>query len=387
MPAKSSKIICNYVLREIVGTTVLSTLVLTAILLYGNLSKHDEDLFRALSISPLIFLELISLMLPFALSLGLPFGFSLAVIFCVGRWSADREILAMQSLGMKRTKWMKPIVILSFFVSIIACFASLQWSPISKGVFENRLKEIAWQDFQSWIESGREIGFDMGNDAGRNLISGLDSDLHQQVERASLFIGQGGGDEWRNVRISMWSVDGALLSMMHAKRSNVVKSMENGTIELDLKDVDYESFERKDDIIISKNNFVFFKKWKSPLKFSIESPNIGRNIKRLSFIEFCKNLNNRDLSETEISQGCKHFNKYASIAFSPVSICVLLISVAIKRGRRESYSNLFTGALICLLYFIVAATLGESAIPKGWGWWLANITVLTVGGLMCLKKN
>ena len=50
----------------------------TAILLYGNLSKNDEELFRALAISPLLFLELVSLMLPFALSLGLPFGFSLA---------------------------------------------------------------------------------------------------------------------------------------------------------------------------------------------------------------------------------------------------------------------------------------------------------------------
>ena len=131
----SSKIIHRYVLREILASTILCTFILTIILLYGNLSKHDEDLFRALSVSPLIFLELISLMLPFALSLGLPFGFSLGVIFCVGRWSADREVLAMQSLGMRRASWTNPILISSLVVSLIGIFASLHWSPIARGAF------------------------------------------------------------------------------------------------------------------------------------------------------------------------------------------------------------------------------------------------------------
>ena len=121
MKEAKSKIIRTYVLREILGATLLSTLVLTAILLYGNLSKNDEELFRALAISPLLFLELISLMLPFALSLGLPFGFSLAVIFCVGRWSADREVLAMQSLGIRRKLWAKPIFLSALAVSIMGC--------------------------------------------------------------------------------------------------------------------------------------------------------------------------------------------------------------------------------------------------------------------------
>jgi len=56
MKEAKSKIINSYVLREILGATLLSTLVLTAILLYGNLSKNDEELFRSLAISPLLFL-------------------------------------------------------------------------------------------------------------------------------------------------------------------------------------------------------------------------------------------------------------------------------------------------------------------------------------------
>ena len=175
MKEAKSNIIRSYVLREILGATLLSTLVLTAILLYGNLSKNDEELFRALAISPLLFLELVSLMLPFALSLGLPFGFSLAVIFCVGRWSADREVLAMQSLGIRRNLWAKPIFLSALAVSFIGCFASLHLSPVSRGVFEERVRDMIWQDFESWVEDGREIAFKVDGEGEQKFMGGLTS--------------------------------------------------------------------------------------------------------------------------------------------------------------------------------------------------------------------
>lgn len=384
MSYKSPQIIQSYVIREILGTTILCTLVLTAILLYGNLSKHDDNLFRALSISPFLFLEIISLMLPFAVSLGLPFGFSLAVIFCVGRWSSDHEIIAMQSLGVKRSHWVRPILILSFIISLLTCFSSLQWSPISRGTFEKRLKEMVWQDFQSWVDSGREINFDLEKEEGKNLISGLDLNLSQKMKRLSLSVGQGDGIKWKNVRILIWGDDRELLAILHAKNSFVSQNTNEGTVELFLEDVDYESFENEQKVVGKNSSFVSFKKWKTPLKFAIESPNLNKNIKRVPFLEFSKSLLNNELTDMECIQGLKQFNKYASIAFSPISICSLLIGVAIKKGRRETYANLFLGVFICLLFFVVGSSFGESFIPAGFGWWISNFLALLVG-YYCIK--
>ncbi len=375
----SSKIIHRYVLREILASTILCTFILTIILLYGNLSKHDEDLFRALSVSPLIFLELISLMLPFALSLGLPFGFSLGVIFCVGRWSADREVLAMQSLGMRRVSWTNPILISSLVVSLIGIFASLHWSPIARGAFEHRIREIAWHDFQNWIDSGREIGFKIDQKEGKNLIGGLDTGLHEKLEKASLLIGHGDTNEWRNVRILLWGKDRDLLAIMHAKRSTVVKDREAGAIELFLYDVDYESFEKRNEKGSQKSNFVSFQKWKKPMKFIIDSPSIEKDIKRLPLLAFLKKINDSSLDEKSYIRGLNHFNKYASIGCSPISLCPLLIFVAIRRGRRETYANLFIGVLICLLYFTLGTGLGEVIGAHGYGWWLSNLFAIFTG--------
>ncbi len=375
----SSKIIRNYIFREILGVTLLSTLVLTIILLYGNLSKNDEALFRALSISPLLFMELISLMIPFALSLGLPFGFSLAVIFCVGRWSADREVLAMQSLGIKRSLWATPVFFSALLVTAISCFASLHWSPVSRGTFEHRVRNMIWEDFQSWIDSGREIAFKLDSEGDKNLMGGLDAGLQKQITQATLSIGNGVGDNWENVRILLWAANRELLAILHAKKSIVIKDREAGSIELFLEQVDYESLEHNTAGSTKQSNFVSFEKWKQPMRFSIDTPALERDMKRLSLVEFRNMQKNGNLDRFDTIRAYNHFNKYASLGCSPLSLSALLVSVAVRSGRKETYANLFIGVLICLFYFAMGTTLGQSIGSNGYGWWIANLSFLAIG--------
>jgi lipopolysaccharide export LptBFGC system permease protein LptF len=375
----SSKIIRSYIFREILGVTLLSTLVLTIILLYGNLSKNDEALFRALSISPLLFMELISLMIPFALSLGLPFGFSLAVIFCVGRWSADREVLAMQSLGIKRSLWATPVFFSALLVTAISCFASLHWSPVSRGTFEHRVRNMIWEDFQGWIDSGREIAFKLDSEGDKNLMGGLDAGLQKQITQATLSIGNGVGDNWENVRILLWAENRELLAILHAKKSIVIKDREAGSIELFLEQVDYESLEHNTAGSTQQSSFVSFEKWKQPMKFNIDTPVLERDMKRLSLLEFWNMQKNGNLDRFDTIRAYNHFNKYASLGCSPLSLSALLVSVAVRSGRKETYANLFIGVLICLFYFAMGTTLGQSIGSNGYGWWIANLSFLAIG--------
>jgi lipopolysaccharide export LptBFGC system permease protein LptF len=382
----SSKIIRSYIFREILGVTLLSTLVLTIILLYGNLSKNDEALFRALSISPLLFMELISLMIPFALSLGLPFGFSLAVIFCVGRWSADREVLAMQSLGIKRSLWATPVFFSALLVTAISCFASLHWSPVSRGTFEHRVRNMIWEDFQSWIDSGREIAFKLDSEGDKNLMGGLDAGLQKQITQATLSIGNGVGDNWENVRILLWGQNRVLLAILHAKKSIVVKNREAGSIELFLEQVDYESLEHNTAGSTKQSSFVSFEKWKQPMRFSIDTPVLDRDMKRLSLLEFWNMQKNGDLDRFDAIRAYNHFNKYTSLGCSPLSLSALLVSVAVRSGRKETYANLFIGVLICLFYFAMGTTLGQSIGSNGYGWWIANLSFLVIGTFIYKKS-
>jgi lipopolysaccharide export LptBFGC system permease protein LptF len=387
MREAKSKIIRSYVFREILGATLLSTLVLTAILLYGNLSKNDDELFRALAISPLFFLELVSLMLPFALSLGLPFGFSLAVIFCVGRWSANREVLAMQSLGINRKLWAKPIFLSALAVSFVGCFASLQLSPVSRGVFEERVREMIWQDFESWVEDSREIAFKVDGGDDQNFMGGLSSGHQEKMTRVTMSIGYGLGSLWHNVRILTWGTEDELLAVLHAKRANVSKIEKKGVIELSLLEVDYESIATTEGKGIKSSNFVSFQKWKQPIRFSLESAQINRDAKRMSLIELFDRLKKGTIYEGDVQRACYHFNKYASLGCAPLALSPLLISFAVRRGRKETYANLFTGILICLFYFLLGTSIGELVGSNGYGWWFSNILIGGSGVMMLAKQN
>ena len=86
MQKKSSPTIERYIYGELFFTSALCTLVLTLLLLYGNMNRHHEELLLALSLNASLFTSLIMLLVPYAFSLALPFGFCLSVLFCVGKW-------------------------------------------------------------------------------------------------------------------------------------------------------------------------------------------------------------------------------------------------------------------------------------------------------------
>ena len=95
--------------------------------------------------------------------------------------------------------------------------------------FEKRIKEMVWQDFDSWIDSGREISFKM-NENTNPLIIGLGDGLSKNITKASLSIGYGEGENWKNVRIMLWGRGQELLAIIHAKDSSVTVDRSKGIL-------------------------------------------------------------------------------------------------------------------------------------------------------------
>ena len=121
------------------------------------------------------------------------------------------------------------------------------------------------------------------------------------------------------------------------------------------------------------------------MKFTIDTPDLERDMKRLSLLEFLEMQKAGSLNHFDTTRAYNHFNKYASLGCSPISLTALLITVAVRSGRRETYANLFIGVLICLFYFALGTSLGESIGSNGYGWWLSNGAFL-IAGLLAQKK-
>jgi lipopolysaccharide export LptBFGC system permease protein LptF len=351
--------------------------------MYGNLSKHDDILFRALSISPMLFMELIFLMVPFALSLGLPFGFSLAVIFCVGRWSADREILAMQSLGMGHFHWIRTVLCTALVLSFIGCFGSLHWAPVARNNFDQNVEKMIYQDLNRLAVDGKEIQFSVNRKDHEKWFAGSFTSLSKEVSHASLNIGQVIDNQWRNIRLQLFDQTGELRAILHAKRGSV-DPFQPGCFDLNLEDVDIEKTQGEG-VVGPSTTFVSFEKWKNPLRFQLSDQTNSGFSKYVSIFEFFFKMDQDLLTTRQYLSVIKQFNKYGSLAFSSAALAPVLIFCALFRGRRETYANLFLGLLLCLVYFLLAKLFGEIPRIYGTGWWLGNVISLILG-IILLKK-
>lgn len=385
MRRKSSPTIKRYIYGELFFTSTLCTLVLTLLLLYGNMNRHHEELLLALSLNNSLFTSLIMLLVPYAFSLALPFGFSLSVLFCVGKWSSDHEIIGMDSLGFSKLNWFKPAMFYAFFISLLSAVIILHWAPQARFQFELKKAEVVWSGFDSIVGKGDAFNFKLGSQRRFEALDTMQSFVGKDISKLSVNIGSKNEDSWENLRILAWGESDSLLCILHARRADVTKDIDQGKVSLELFDVDIE---KTDGFAVGQQNhssFISFKRWNSPLVL-----NLSEQAMR---VDSPKMLPIKQLLYKIRTSGSPEFVEYASailsknimLAFSPVILSFVLIPIGVSKPRTESSSNLVLGLVICVAFYASGVMLTELIGGPGWGWWLNGIIFLVFGLTKSLK--
>jgi lipopolysaccharide export LptBFGC system permease protein LptF len=374
-----SRIIRRYIYYEVWLAGGLATLVLTLLLLYGNMSRYHEQLVQALKQDHILFAELIFLLLPYAFSLALPFGFSLAFIFCVGKWSADREIMALDSLGFSKMDWVKPIILSALLASLLASFCSLIWAPHARFHFEGKKSDMIWGNFDRLIENGEEFDFHLDEDQEVASVRSIKSFAGDDISRISLIVGSSNQGEWRNLRILLWGQNQQLTGIMHAKRAEVYKKVDQGMVQLMLMDIDVERLESRRVEQAGSDRFIAFKKWSSPFELSVsKEPPTFDNPKTLHIGRLLGQINSCNNPQW-IESALFILNKNSALACSPFFLSFVLLPLGMSKGRKESSANLLWGVLICVTYYVSGVSLAGLAGGVGLGWWVNGLAFLIIG--------
>ena len=285
-----AKTINRHYFFQLVFMTMLITLILLGVLLYGNLVKHDEYLLQAMSVSPYTFIELSSLLIPYALSFALPFGFMLALLLCYGRWASNNEILALRSLGHGIFSWGLPCFFLSLAVSLFSLFTFLQWAPVSRAEFDQKKSAIFWSNINSLLETEKEIEFDLGEDSASFTNQNLATLSNEPIRKVSLSVGSIIGKNWHNLRISLLGDNGKLLRILNSKSARIERNEDNSQLFLYLKNIDIETTLAQK----QQNIFVSFEEWHKPLIFNFNQTGSQLKLKRVGFLKLleCSRVNN-----------------------------------------------------------------------------------------------
>ncbi|MBT3666202.1 MAG: YjgP/YjgQ family permease [Opitutae bacterium] len=370
-------IINRHYFCQLCVTTFISTTILLGILLYGNLVKHDEYLLQAMAVSPYTFIQLSSLLVPYALSFALPFGFILALLFCYGKWASSNQILALRSLGKGIFSWGLPPLFLSLLVSIFSVFTILDWGPTSRAQFDYQKSTILWANINSHLEKEGEVEFDLVKDNTILTNRNLNALSGQSISKVSLSVGSTDQNNWYNLRILLFDENHKMVRIINSRSAHVSKSDDNTKLLLDLKNVDLQSSEQNQ----TQNAFISFEQWDEPLIFEINNRNDELNINRVGLELLMKLANSKS---TESDEAKVLIYKGFALGTSSFFLSLLLVPISIKSGRKESITNLSLGIILSVLYYTTLIFLEEVSVlySQPIFTWFPNLLCIIIGSYL-----
>ena len=377
----SSEIVKFHTWKELSKTTSICVLLLTVILVFGNLSKYESVLLIAFEHSPFALFKLTLLIIPYALSVAIPFGYSLALSFVVGKWSNFREIDALRCLGQSPYQLFLPVLTFSFPLCLLVLFASLQWGPTNRNKFDEYRENLVWENISSVMEESGEISIPIGKEQDLFSNSALDSLTSlkgEEIERVTISAQVAGKNIWKYLRICFHNKGDQIQLVVNAQKAEVSRLISQGILNLKLMDIDFEpSMSEKGFFGEQDSLYVSVRELKEPLAFKI-SQGKKQNLKRVGFLPLCDLANSSpDKKEKRMAKGI--ISKNLALGLSPAFVAILIIPLATRVGKKDATQSLFLGIILCVGYFstgTIAQNLLSDSSYSYFSWWLPNLFCL-----------
>jgi lipopolysaccharide export system permease protein len=155
-------IIFRYLIKEVYGTLLASTLVLLLLLISNQFVHYLTQ--AAAGVVPLrTVMQIMSLQIPLLLGLLLPLGLYLGILMGYGRLYADQEMTVMSACGMSRWQLIKMTLAFSGVIALIVAFLMLWLQPTIESYKRQILIDAAASSPLERISPGEFIQLDDQN--------------------------------------------------------------------------------------------------------------------------------------------------------------------------------------------------------------------------------
>lgn len=152
------RIFDRYIWKQIAFTTLTGVLVLTGVMVLGNVFKEMQRLLGDTSGLPLvIILKFISYIIPYSLIFTIPWALLTAILLVFGRMSADNEMTALRMTGMSMTRICASVFILAILLSSVCYFVNVELAPIAKTKVKRLFYDLTLDDPAMLFQAGKVL--------------------------------------------------------------------------------------------------------------------------------------------------------------------------------------------------------------------------------------
>lgn len=323
------KILRNYILREITGPFVISLVVLTSIMLLGNLVKMVNLVINKGVDITLVFKSFLYL-IPFLFAYTIPIACLSAVLLTFSRLSSDNEIVAIRSSGISIFKLIFPLIILGVIISLVLVILNDRIIPYSHYASRKTIKQIGLKNPAAVLEAGTFI---------------------DSFQGSIIFIYRIEGNKLYQVRIYQPQGEDKPTRTIVAKSGEFVAYPEENKIKLKLMDGTSDEADIKNPEIFYKLNFKTYFMTLDLAK--AEAGDVKKKPKDMTLKEIedeIKNLKELSIDTTPL---VTEYHKKIALSFSPLIFVLLGFPIGIMVHRRAKSANFALAFLIVAIYYLL----------------------------------
>lgn len=363
------RIMDRYIGKQIVAATIFGVIVLSVLLVMGNLFKELRPLLVEEHASPALVIRFIFSVLPFSQIYTIPWGFLVAVLLVFGRISAENELVSMRMAGVGLLRVAAPVYVIATLLCCFCLWLNISMAPKAKDEMKYVLYEAVKENPNAMLDPGV---------------------VQTRFQDQKIFVEARDGDLLKGMHLYMLDKQnetGFPKSSVYAREAKLKIIQESKQIRLHLTDAYMET--RTPD---GKRELAFIGE-QEPLLFDFA---VDRKKKQKA--STMTNAQIREALADDPGMADKDRYKLSNevhrrYAFSMACLALSLVAVplGINARRKETSTGLAISILVGLgyfLFFMIADSFqkkpGNTAILL---YWLPNFTCLGLGVLLFFKAR
>lgn len=364
----------TYLLREVAGAIALSVAVFLFVFLAGNVVQGIGDRLASGQVSLGQFAELLRLILPFAAVYALPLGFLTGILLAYGRLSANREIVALRSVGVSFLGIARPALLLAVAGAVFTAWFNNDLGPRDRAAFREKIARSFAENPLRLFRGGAFI-----DDFPGYLI----------------FVEEQEGAALRGFWVWQHDAEGRVDLFLRAERATVDYLPEERSLLLTLEDGEAET--RRPDPSYrerpASGTLVSFREFPVRLDLSAVFGEAGARarIRRPEYLTLAELRAEIRRDPTNARPYRLQVQRNFSLAVAVVSLVLVALPLGVRVGRRETLANLGIALALGLLYYFLAAV--SNWVPAEPPWlapflvWLPNALFLLLGTVLMVRAS
>lgn len=386
------------ILYSITGASIGGVGLFVFILITGNAMRDILGLLADGRITLTIFLELLALLAPYAVSFAMPLGMLIGILLVMGRMSANREIIAIRAAGISLWSVSVPVILLATLGTMLASWINVWHAPAARGTYRAILDDIVRTDPLRFI---------------------IPKTFIHEFPGYVIYVGEKHEDRLRH--FWLWELDDQrrAVRLLRAEEGSfdydagqdaLILSLRNGFTELrDAQDPD--NLQRIQPTLSFRDARI-----RLPLDRILGDTPRPRRISTLTLPELLERRDTMrslvlaepppdatdpplshatgsdiDAAFTEQIRTQYHLSRHLAMAFSVFSLAMLGIPLGIQASRSETYANIAIALSIAMVYYLLMIIIGwaeeKPALRPDILIWLPNFACQSAGLALLVRAN